>query len=143
VIRAIQTTITIGASFGLESFTLQSGNPHRGVSPFGSFHWARTTPVVLCARCKEASIEPSAGLCAARGPVNGSKPGLTRPDSETVCTRTDSGTLSSTTFRSTGERDLVRLAGWSSDAMLSRYGAAGGDVRARQAARWLRRGDRV
>jgi site-specific recombinase XerD len=42
-----------------------------------------------------------------------------------------------------GERDLMRLAGWSSDAMLSRYGAAGADVRAREAARRLRRGDRV
>lgn len=42
-----------------------------------------------------------------------------------------------------GERDLMRLAGWSSDAMLSRYGAAGADLRAREAARRLRRGDRV
>lgn len=42
-----------------------------------------------------------------------------------------------------GERDLMRLAGWSSDAMLSRYGAAGADVRAQQAAKRLRRGDRV
>jgi site-specific recombinase XerD len=41
------------------------------------------------------------------------------------------------------ERDLKRLAGWSSDAMLSRYGASAADQRAREAARRLRRGDRV
>ena len=41
------------------------------------------------------------------------------------------------------ERDLKRLAGWSSDAMLERYGASAADVRARQAARRLKRGDRV
>jgi site-specific recombinase XerD len=41
------------------------------------------------------------------------------------------------------ERDLKRLAGWSSDAMLERYGASAADVRAREAARRLRRGDRV
>ncbi len=41
------------------------------------------------------------------------------------------------------ERDLMRLAGWSSDAMLGRYGASAADVRAREAARRLRRGDRV
>jgi site-specific recombinase XerD len=42
-----------------------------------------------------------------------------------------------------GERNLMRLAGWSSDAMLSRYGASAADQRAREAARRLRRGDRV
>lgn len=41
------------------------------------------------------------------------------------------------------ERDLMRLAGWSSDAMLQRYGAAAADLRAREAAKRLRRGDRV
>jgi site-specific recombinase XerD len=41
------------------------------------------------------------------------------------------------------ERDLKRLAGWSSDAMLERYGASAADARARDAARRLRRGDRV
>ncbi len=41
------------------------------------------------------------------------------------------------------ERDLKRLAGWSSDAMLERYGASAADVRAREAARRLARGDRV
>jgi site-specific recombinase XerD len=41
------------------------------------------------------------------------------------------------------ERDLKRLAGWSSDVMLERYGASAADVRAREAARRLRRGDRV
>lgn len=41
------------------------------------------------------------------------------------------------------ERDLMRLAGWSSDAMLSRYGSAGADLRAREAARKLARGDRL
>jgi site-specific recombinase XerD len=41
------------------------------------------------------------------------------------------------------ERDLKRLAGWSSDAMLERYGASAADVRAREAARRLKRGDRV
>ena len=39
--------------------------------------------------------------------------------------------------------DLKRLAGWSSDAMLSRYGASGADVRAEQTARRQARGDRV
>lgn len=39
--------------------------------------------------------------------------------------------------------DLKRLAGWSSDVMLERYGASGADVRARAAAKQLRRGDRV
>jgi site-specific recombinase XerD len=42
-----------------------------------------------------------------------------------------------------GERDLKRLAGWSSDAMLERYGASAADMRAREAARRLRRGDRI
>jgi site-specific recombinase XerD len=41
------------------------------------------------------------------------------------------------------ERDLKRLAGWTSDAMLSRYGASAADQRAREAAKRLRRGDRV
>jgi site-specific recombinase XerD len=41
------------------------------------------------------------------------------------------------------ERDLKRLAGWSSDVMLERYGASAADMRAREAARRLRRGDRV
>lgn len=39
--------------------------------------------------------------------------------------------------------DLKRLAGWSSDVMLERYGASGADVRAKAAAQRLRRGDRV
>lgn len=41
------------------------------------------------------------------------------------------------------ERDLKRLAGWSSDVMLERYGRSAADLRAREAARKLRRGDRV
>jgi site-specific recombinase XerD len=41
------------------------------------------------------------------------------------------------------ERDLKRLAGWSSDVMLERYGASAADLRAREAAKRLRRGDRV
>ena len=41
-----------------------------------------------------------------------------------------------------GDSDLKRLAGWRSDAMLVRYGASAAD-RAMQAARRLRRGDRV
>lgn len=41
------------------------------------------------------------------------------------------------------ERDLKRLAGWTSDVMLERYGASAADARARQAAQRLRRGDRV
>lgn len=41
------------------------------------------------------------------------------------------------------ERDLKRLAGWSSDVMLERYGASAADARARAAAQRLRRGDRV
>jgi len=41
------------------------------------------------------------------------------------------------------ERDLKRLAGWSSDVMLERYGASAADARARQATRRMRRGDRV
>jgi site-specific recombinase XerD len=41
------------------------------------------------------------------------------------------------------ERDLMRLAGWSDPAMLSRYGASAADARAREAAKRLRRGDRV
>lgn len=39
--------------------------------------------------------------------------------------------------------DLKRLAGWTSDAMLSRYGRSGADVRAAATARKARRGDRV
>lgn len=41
------------------------------------------------------------------------------------------------------ERDLKKLAGWSSDIMLERYGSSAADMRAREAARRLRRGDRV
>lgn len=41
------------------------------------------------------------------------------------------------------ERDLKRLAGWTSDVMLERYGASAADARARHAAQRLRRGDRV
>lgn len=41
------------------------------------------------------------------------------------------------------ERDLKRLAGWSSDVMLERYGASAADARARAAAKRLSRGDRV
>lgn len=41
------------------------------------------------------------------------------------------------------ERDLKRLAGWSSDVMLERYGASAADARAREAARRMRLGDRV
>lgn len=41
------------------------------------------------------------------------------------------------------ERDLKRLAGWTSDVMLERYGASAADARAAQAARRLKRGDRV
>lgn len=41
------------------------------------------------------------------------------------------------------ERDLMRLAGWSSDAMLQVYGRATADQRAQDAHRRMRRGDRV
>jgi site-specific recombinase XerD len=41
------------------------------------------------------------------------------------------------------ERDLMRLLGWRSEAMLSRYGASAADQRAKAAARRMRRGDRV
>ena len=41
------------------------------------------------------------------------------------------------------ERDAMRLAGWRSDAMLSRYGSAAADQRAKAAAQRLKRGDRV
>lgn len=41
------------------------------------------------------------------------------------------------------ERDLKRLAGWSSDVMLERYGASAADVRAQEAAKRMKRGDRV
>lgn len=41
------------------------------------------------------------------------------------------------------ERDLKRLAGWSSDVMLERYGASAAVDRAHSAARRLRRGDRL
>lgn len=41
------------------------------------------------------------------------------------------------------EQDLKRLAGWSSDQMLARYGSAAADLRAREAAQRMRRGDRV
>ncbi|MFE9748461.1 tyrosine-type recombinase/integrase [Saccharothrix saharensis] len=41
------------------------------------------------------------------------------------------------------ERDLKRLAGWTSDSMLERYGASAADMRAATAARRLGRGNRV
>lgn len=41
------------------------------------------------------------------------------------------------------ERDLKRLAGWSSDVMLEIYGRSGADRRAKAAAQKMRRGDRV
>ena len=41
------------------------------------------------------------------------------------------------------ERDLKRLMGWRSDAMLDRYGASAADYRAREAVRRLKRGDRI
>ncbi len=41
------------------------------------------------------------------------------------------------------ERDLKRLAGWTSDVMLERYGASAADVRAKSAAKRMSRGDRV
>ena len=41
------------------------------------------------------------------------------------------------------ERDLKRLAGWSSDVMLERYRASAADARAKAAAQRLKRGDRV
>lgn len=41
------------------------------------------------------------------------------------------------------ERDLKRLAGWTSDTMLERYGASAADARAKAAAQRMRRGDRV
>jgi site-specific recombinase XerD len=41
------------------------------------------------------------------------------------------------------ERDLKRLAGWTSDTMLERYGSSAADMRAREATRRMRRGDRV
>lgn len=41
------------------------------------------------------------------------------------------------------ERDLKRLMGWRSDAMLERYGASAADHRAREAARRLNRGNRI
>lgn len=41
------------------------------------------------------------------------------------------------------ERDLKRLAGWSSDIMLERYGASVADEQAKSAAHRMKRGDRV
>ncbi|MEA5366039.1 tyrosine-type recombinase/integrase [Amycolatopsis sp., V23-08] len=41
------------------------------------------------------------------------------------------------------ERDLKRLAGWSSDVMLEVYGRSAADARAEKAARQMKRGDRV
>jgi hypothetical protein len=64
----------------------------------------------------------------------------------TVCTRTGSGihTFAHDFLMSGGqERDLKRLAGWSSDVMLERYGASAADVRAKATAQRLKRGDRV
>ncbi len=40
-------------------------------------------------------------------------------------------------------QNLKRLAGWTSDVMLTRYGSAGADVRAGESVRRMRRGDRV
>lgn len=40
-------------------------------------------------------------------------------------------------------QDLKRLMGWRSDTMLERYGASAADHRAREAARRLKRGDRI
>ena len=41
------------------------------------------------------------------------------------------------------ERDLKRLAGWSSDVMLERYGDSAADARAKAATQRMKRGDRV
>lgn len=41
------------------------------------------------------------------------------------------------------ERDLKRLMGWRSDSMLERYGSSAADHRTREAAKRLRRGDRI
>ena len=41
------------------------------------------------------------------------------------------------------ERDLMRIMGWSSDAMLDRYGSSMADQRALEAHRRMRRGDRL
>jgi len=41
------------------------------------------------------------------------------------------------------ERDLMRLMGWRSDAMLERYGASAADQRAREAVQRMKRGDRI
>jgi len=41
------------------------------------------------------------------------------------------------------EQDLMRLAGWKSPQMLSRYGASAADERARDAHRRMRLGDKL
>ena len=60
------------------------------------------------------------------------------------CTRIGSATPRPISLLNGGqERDLMRLLGWRSESMLSRYGASAADHRAMHAARRLRRGDRV